>query len=146
MIGILITGHGEFSLGINDALEMIAGKQEGVKFVPFFKNESTDMFESKLKDTVLAMKKEYKSVIVLADLVGGTPFKTAVTILEKEVDFRVIGGINLPLVIELSMLRSTTNDIEELLEQLLITSQEAISEFKQVNEKEEFETELLEGI
>ncbi|AZP03186.1 PTS sugar transporter subunit IIA domain-containing protein [Jeotgalibaca ciconiae] len=39
----MITGHGEFSLGINDALEMIAGKQEGVKFVPFFKNESTDM-------------------------------------------------------------------------------------------------------
>ncbi|AZP03185.1 hypothetical protein EJN90_00040 [Jeotgalibaca ciconiae] len=89
------------------------------------------------------MKKEYKSVIVLADLVGGTPFKTAVTILEKEVDFRVIGGINLPLVIELSMLRSTTNDIEELLEQLLITSQEAISEFKQVMKKKNLKLNCL---
>ena len=35
MIGFILTGHGEFAPGLASALELVAGRQEGFKVVPF---------------------------------------------------------------------------------------------------------------
>ena len=42
MIGLILTGHGEYAIGVGHALEMIAGKQEAFKVVPFRESEPMD--------------------------------------------------------------------------------------------------------
>ena len=39
MIGLILTGHGEFAIGVGHALEMIAGKQTAYKVVPFLESD-----------------------------------------------------------------------------------------------------------
>ena len=52
MIGLVLTGHGQFSVGVGQALEMIAGKQEAFKVVPFLENDTMDSLENKLRNSI----------------------------------------------------------------------------------------------
>ena len=38
MIGLILTGHGQFAVGVGQALEMIAGKQAAYRVVPFLES------------------------------------------------------------------------------------------------------------
>ena len=42
MIGFILTGHGEFAPGLASALELVAGRQEGFKVVPFDVDKAAD--------------------------------------------------------------------------------------------------------
>ena len=39
MIGLILTGHGQFAVGVGQALEMIAGKQAAYRVVPFLESD-----------------------------------------------------------------------------------------------------------
>ena len=45
MIGLILTGHGQFAVGVGQALEMIAGKQAAFKVVPFLESDPMDALE-----------------------------------------------------------------------------------------------------
>ena len=42
MIGFILTGHGEFAPGLASALELVAGRQEAFKVVPFDVDKASD--------------------------------------------------------------------------------------------------------
>ena len=103
MFDILIVGHGNFATGIVSSLELIAGKQESIKYIDFHKGMTSDELEVEIKNMY---DKVDKKLLVLADLVGGTPFNTA--ILQKgDRDIEVVGGINLPLVLEIVTMKNS---------------------------------------
>lgn len=114
MIGIILTGHGNFASGLNSALELIAGKQSNFEVVDFKCEDSADDLEAKLGDA-LGRLKECDEIAFLADLAGGTPFKSSVmlSINEKERKSFVIAGTNLGMLLEVSISRYE-HDIESL--------------------------------
>lgn len=138
MIGIIITGHGHFATGMASSLEVIAGKKENVAFVDF-DDDSTDSLANKLTDAMHSLS-HLDGILVLADLTGGSPFKTAVECgmkCDKKVE--VIGGINLPMVIELTMAREFIADLENLTTMGLKTGKDNITRFEFVAHKEDAE-------
>ncbi|GEN55550.1 PTS mannose transporter subunit IIA [Halolactibacillus alkaliphilus] len=130
MIGIIITGHGEFSLGLRSSAKMIVGKQIGLEAVPFLEGESSSELQKKLTSKIAEMRDEYEGVIVLADLTGGTPYKESAVIANEYSNVKVIGGTNLSMVLELSMLRMMENDADKLTHQTLTSGKDAIQLFE----------------
>ena len=57
MIGLILTGHGEFAIGVGHALEMIAGKQTAYKVVPFLESDPIETLEPSIQRLVQVMSK-----------------------------------------------------------------------------------------
>ena len=78
MIGLVVTGHGHFADGIHTSAQMIAGENDYVRYINFEEGMTPEQLAEKFN----AAFDEFKScdgVVVLSDLPGGSPFKTAVS-------------------------------------------------------------------
>lgn len=119
MIGLIITGHGEFAEGIHDATEMIAGKQENYKKVLFKENMDLSALQAQLKENIDSLLTTNKGVVILTDLKGGTPFNNSVLLSTEYDNVEVIAGANLPISIEASMHSQIKEDAKELADYLV---------------------------
>lgn len=100
MIGIIITGHGHFPTGILSAVSLVAGKPEQVEAVDFQEGMSAQELRTALEEA--AGRFESQEILILADLAGGTPFNQSADFCQvsTEKKIRVIGGVNMPAVVE----------------------------------------------
>lgn len=115
MIGCIVTGHGSFAPGMKGALEMIAGPQEHFEMVAFSEEEPFENFETKMQETLTTLLTECQEVLIFADLLGGTPFKTAMLLAQENPTIQVIAGANLPSIIECTGLRYADPTLEVLI-------------------------------
>ncbi|MDD7268107.1 MAG: PTS fructose transporter subunit IIA [Lachnospiraceae bacterium] len=101
MIGLIVTGHGHFATGLGSALELIAGVNEQVVTVDFEADHTIETLTQNLNAAIDRLS-GCDGVLVLSDLAGGSPFKTAVEckFARPELKMEVIAGTNLPLLIE----------------------------------------------
>lgn len=126
MIGLVLTGHGQFSVGVGQALEMIAGKQEAFKVVPFLENDTMDSLENKLRNSIRELQEETEGIVVFADLLGGSPFKAAMLATVEYENVEVVVGTNLPMLIEIAMLREFASNAQDVVTQSLFAGKESI--------------------
>ena len=77
MVGLLITGHGHFATGLGSSLRLITGNTENIEYVDFEADHSTETLAHNLNQAFDRLK-NCDGVLVLSDLAGGSPFKTAV--------------------------------------------------------------------
>lgn len=106
MIGFLLTGHGEFAPGLASALELVAGKQEAFKVVPFDVEKAAEYPEF-LHTEIEQLREETDAVLVFVDLLGGTPFNQAMINTQSISDVNVVTGTNLPMLIETLFTRNS---------------------------------------
>jgi N-acetylgalactosamine PTS system EIIA component len=141
MNGLIVTGHGNFATGLRSSVRLIAGNPERVEYVDFLEEDSTEVLEGKLKEA-LARLKECKEVLFLCDLVGGTPYNTAVMISASASDQNcaVVGGTNLSMLLEIAMIKDTI-PLSELKEMAVQTGKNAIQFFEFQSTTEEVEEE-----
>ena len=118
MIGFLITGHGDFAIGLNSSLTMIAGELEALEIVPFQENVDLEGFQNELKAALDALLDKSEGVVIFTDLLGGTPFRTAMMVASEYDNVEVLTGTNLPMLLEGTALRFT-KDPQRLAEQLV---------------------------
>jgi N-acetylgalactosamine PTS system EIIA component len=113
MIGIILTGHGDFASGLNSALELIAGKQEDMEVVDFKGENGTLALEADLNSALFRLS-NCEEVVFLTDLAGGSPFKSSVmlSLTQKKEKSFVIAGTNLGMLLEVSMSRDTSSIFE----------------------------------
>lgn len=64
MIGFIITGHGTYAPGIHGAMEMITGKQEKVKVIPFLPEMTLEVFKNEIVASIDTLKKEVSEIII----------------------------------------------------------------------------------
>lgn len=128
MYGIIVTGHGRFAEGLLEAAELILGKQTNIEAINFLKEESSVDLRDKIENAVNSMK-GLEGIIFLTDLAGGTPFNTSVILSEEINSCKVLGGTNLPLLIEILMNREL-GEITELIEAGLSVGKDAIVAFE----------------
>lgn len=135
MIGLLVTGHGNFGSGLTSSLNLIAGEQEHYQFVDFTKE--VDELREDLTNAMDALK-DCEGILVLSDLVGGSPFKTAVEVGFPRGNVEVVGGSNLPMLVEISMTRKFMSDmsVKELADAAVNTGKDQIVryEFKPIEQ------------
>ena len=131
MLGLLITGHGHFATGMNSSLELIAGAQANVALVDFEADHSIEVLKDNLNKALDSLK-EYDGVLVLSDLPGGSPFKTAVELKFERPDqaIEVIAGTNLPLLIASSTMTAVFDTPLDLAEAMMPEGKDSIIRFE----------------
>ncbi len=105
MIGLVLVTHGRLAVEFVQALEHVVGPQENVMAICI---GPEDDMEQRRQDIIDAVEKadEGDGVVLLTDMFGGTPSNLAISVLDKG-QVEVIAGINLPMLIKLTGLRST---------------------------------------
>ena len=142
MLGLLVTGHGHFATGLNSSLELIAGAQPNVALVDFEADHSIEVLKDNLAKALDSLK-EYDGVLVLSDLPGGSPFKTAVECKFERPDqaIEVIAGTNLPLLIASSTMTAVFESPLDLAEAMIPEGKDSIICFELAVRAEEPEDE-----
>ena len=92
MVSILIIGHGNFATGALSATRLVAGAPENVYALDFPEGMSAEELKEAMQARLAAI--ETPEILVMADLAGGTPFRTAVELkmTMPEKPLRVVGG------------------------------------------------------
>lgn len=138
MIGILVTGHGNFASGIGSAINMILGTQEEFVTVDFSDGDTKTELEKNINDG-FAKLSNCENVIVFCDLISGSPFNTAITYAMKHDNVKVFFGTNLGMLMELTLNRNMGSSFEELINDAVECgkSQVGIFTLEDLNEDED---------
>lgn len=119
MIGIIVTGHGRFSEGMLSSLSMIAGNTEALIGVNFLESESTEDLDKNLLNAYTELRKTCEGVIIVCDLYGGSPFKSAAMLSVEQENVSVLAGINLASCLELIFARLSETNAQSLANSML---------------------------
>jgi len=119
MIGIIVTGHGRFSEGMLSSLSMIAGNTEALIGVNFLESESTEDLDKNLLNAYTELRKTCEGVIIVCDLYGGSPFKSAAMLSVEQENISVLAGINLASCLELIFARLSETNAQTLADNML---------------------------
>lgn len=99
MVRLIVTGHGKFATGLIDGIEIIVGKQENLIGIEF-NNQNLEIYTEQIENAVKEAKDKNDSVIILTDLIGGTPFRVSSLVSRNYNNVYVITGANIPMLIE----------------------------------------------
>lgn len=133
MIGVLIATHGQFSKGILQSAELIIGKQTKIKTMTLEHEDSIDLFEEEMIESINSLD-EGDGVLVLVDVFGGSPANIALRRM-RDINYRTLTGLNMPMLLEILSSRSNCTDLEELTAKGFETGKEGIRDlYKQLME------------
>ena len=141
MIGIVVTGHGLFAEGMHSSAQMIAGENDHIKYVCFEDGMGLEELGEKLSAAYNELAGN-DGIVVLSDLPGGSPFKTAVEVSMNHPDKQIVvlAGTNLPMIVTAATMIEFEEDPKALADELITTGQECIVRFElAVREEEEEE-------
>ena len=131
MIGLVVTGHGLFAEGMHSSAKMIAGENDHIKYVCFEDGMGLDQLGDKLNAAYNELS-DCDGIVVLSDLPGGSPFKTAVECSMGHPDKKIIvlSGTNLPMIITGSTMLSFETDPQALADELLFEGKDNVVRFE----------------
>jgi len=141
MIGIILTGHGNFASGLYSSVKLIAGVKEDFICCDFVEGASDEDLKEDLIKAVEQLRENCAGIIIFSDLKGGSPFQKAVTVAYGQEDIQVIAGSNLPMILEITLGREHIDDLEMLSEMAINTGKDQIYRFEKVQAKERQESE-----
>ncbi|SHJ16690.1 PTS system, N-acetylgalactosamine-specific IIA component [Clostridium cavendishii DSM 21758] len=142
MVGIIVTGHGNFATGLLSSMKLIAGEQQNVVGIDFTEQDTTETLEEKL---VTAVSNFESDVLMLCDLAGGSPFRVAALLKNSTTNknIEVISGTNLPMLLETALM-SNGMKLYELASFAINSGNEGIAKFE--NKKREVIEDESDGI
>lgn len=133
---VILVSHGKFANGLNDALSMLAGNREDILSVGLENGKSVDEFVALFTEKVKDISND-DEVILLGDIIGGSPLTNATNVLiNKGIKTVILGGMNLPLALTTVLMKDTVS-LDEIADQVLEQARMAMQEFKIVEESEE---------
>ncbi len=140
---VVLVSHGTFAPGLHSVLKMLGGgDREDVLSASMENGMGADIFAQRFEKVISSIKKE-DEIILLADIIGGSPLTNALDILsqkgmlEKTTAF---GGMNLPMALTAAMMKDAL-DMEGLEASLIQESQNAIQKM-QFNIEDSEESEI----
>ena len=107
MIGVIVVTHGHLATELVNAAETIVGDLPQFAAVSIGWHEDVDDARQDIERTLARVQGD-AGVLILTDMFGGTPSNLAITFLETN-RVEVITGVNLPMLIKLARLQSSSD-------------------------------------
>ena len=107
MIGVVVATHGQLATELVNAAEMIVGDLPRFTAVSIGWHDDVNDAREEIAQAIERVRGA-EGVLLLTDMFGGTPSNLGMTFLEKD-RIEVITGVNLPMVIKLAGLRSSSD-------------------------------------
>lgn len=127
---VVMVSHGDFAPGLHSAVQMMTGKRDDVLNTSLKDGMGTDEFSKNFTALISGFKPE-DEVILLADILSGSPFTNALRILDEQGFMPrtlVIAGMNMPLAIT-AVLMKDNMDMDVLKDTLLSEGRTGLCEF-----------------
>lgn len=125
-------------------MALVAGWPEHTIGVDFEEGQRPEDLKSALEHAIKSLEKD--EILILADLLGGTPFKMGALIKEEnpERKIKVIAGVNMAALVEAVFSRGLYN-LEELTSAIIQSGKDGLTNLEQMEhdyEEPEFENGL----
>lgn len=138
---VVLVSHGTFAYGLHDALKMLAGEsREDILSFGLENGTGADALAERMKER-LGQLQEEDEIVLLADLVGGSPLTTAMNVvseLGKLGRTVILGGMNLPLALSTVLMKDAV-ELAVLQEMLIPEAREELKAFYVEQEQQEDE-------
>ncbi|AYW47289.1 PTS mannose transporter subunit IIA [Tetragenococcus osmophilus] len=128
----LIATHGEFSKGIIDAAQLIAGNNNKIDYFSMTKSKGQEEAEEEVKNYLA--KTQGQELVVLTDVFGGSVANLFTNFLLNGYKFQLVTGVNLPLV--LTLLLSADTDSNTLIKNSIEEAKKGIVYINELIEKQ----------
>ena len=133
MLGIVIATHGSLSNGLKDSAEVIFGPTNNIATANLNLGDDVQALGATIKESILEVN-QGDGVIVLVDLVSASPYNQSVLVtnsLEKPLQdsVYVIGGVNLPMLLEGINHQLIGTPVEEAAEAVIAQGKSSISDW-----------------
>ncbi len=113
-MSLILISHGDFCHGLRQTAEMITGEIPNIQSVSLNPEEGTDDFARKFEE---ALDKATGEIVVLSDIMGGTPCNVACRYLDR-INGGLYGGMNLPMVLSYVSEEGTESIVEDAKSQI----------------------------
>ena len=130
MFYVLMVSHGEFAPGLHTAVKMIAGDRDTVLSTSLKDGMGADEYAANVEKLVANITPEDK-LVVLADIMGGSPLTTAMNVLAEKgllANTKAFTGMNLPMALTV-ILAGEGLEGSDLSEAVLGETRTAVQEF-----------------
>jgi len=107
MIGLVIVTHGGLAQEFRAALEHVVGPQTQLESVSIGPEDDMELRRNEILAAIHRVDTG-SGVVVLTDMFGGTPSNLAISVMD-EAKVEVIAGINLPMLVKLTSIRSESD-------------------------------------
>lgn len=122
-IALLLMSHGSFASAALASAELIVGQQENVAAIGVVAVDNVADIKQQMEQAIAELNTD-KGLIILTDIVGGTPMNLASSQLTHSNVF-ACSGLNLPLLLEVLMNRD--GNLQEIRENLPLAYQNGFS-------------------
>ncbi len=133
MVGIVIISHGDLASGLITSLEMIDPGQKQIASLSIHPDTNPDDFCIELKNQIGSVSTG-DGVLILADILGGTPCNKAICMLGDDVN--VLTGVNLPMLLSAVTKRLLCTDGDTLCREVIQEATDGISNLKELLREE----------
>ncbi len=124
MIGMILVTHGRLALELRSALEHVVGPQAQLVTLCIGPEDGVDLRCNDMRSAVAEVDAG-DGVVVLTDMLGGTPSNLACSVLDRR-DVEVIAGVNLPLLVKVAKLRGSV-PLPDLVDQAVAAGRKYIT-------------------
>lgn len=104
MVGVLVVSHGRLAEALISSVESLVGKLQRIRGVSIWPKDK----EEEIKDQIqrkMAEVEDGDGVVILTDILGGTPTNLSLSLLEDE-KVEVVTGVNMPMLMTLLSYRT----------------------------------------
>lgn len=102
-IALLLMSHGNFAKAAIDSAELIVGEQTNFETLGVYTVDDVEVLKEEMLQKISSLDTT-KGLVVLTDIIGGTPINLASQLLSQE-KVVVVSGLNLPMLLEVLMNR-----------------------------------------
>jgi mannose/fructose-specific phosphotransferase system component IIA len=120
---IVVAAHGDLASGFVDAARLIGGQVQELEAVALRPDDTPEAFAERL---AAACGEPERPVLILTDLVGGTPHNVALAVIHRRPSAVLISGANLAVLIEAAMSVDALDD--DTVERLVETGRAALTD------------------
>jgi mannose PTS system EIIA component len=124
MVGVVVATHGELAEVLLRTVGAVCGPLERARAVTLSHAEAIDVARSDLAKAIAEVD-DGDGVLVLTDMLGGTPANLALTFLDEKIE--VVTGVNLPMLTKLSTCRAEDAPLREIAQMLTAYGQKNIT-------------------
>jgi len=103
MVGILVISHGRLAEALISSVEFLVGTLHRIKGVSIWPKDQEKEVKDRIKKK-MAEVNDGEGVVILTDILGGTPTNLSLSCTEND-NVEVVTGVNLPMLLTLSSYR-----------------------------------------
>ena len=138
MYDIMILTHGSMAVAMKETLGMFTRDADSVVAIGLGE-EGVEAFRQAVVETASRFVDPKQELLVFVDLFGGTPYNVAMSqIKAQRPGTEIIAGVNLPMLLEATLMRGT-NRLAEAVSSLVVSGRQSVMVKAEVRDSAEDE-------